>query len=108
VGAVIERDACLGLLSGATFGRMALTVDALPRIVPVRFAVHRDRINAYVHGADEVAKALDAAVVAFQADGYDNDIHQVWSVHVVGRVTAHHDSAFVISPDLVEGQWLPF
>ena len=47
-------------------------------------------------------------MVGFQADGYDNDIQQVWSVHVVGRVTARHDSAFVISPDVVEGQWLPF
>jgi nitroimidazol reductase NimA-like FMN-containing flavoprotein (pyridoxamine 5'-phosphate oxidase superfamily) len=105
---MIERDACLGLLSDATFGRIALTVDDLPRIVPVRFAVHRGRITAHVQGADEVAKALDAAVVSFQADGYDNEIQAVWSVHVVGRVTARHDSAFVISPDVVEGQWLPF
>ena len=104
----IDQEACLQLLSGATFGRVALNVGALPRIVPVRFNVHRGRIHASTQLAAELGDALDGSVVALQADGYDDRIQQVWNVHVVGRVTAAYEREFVITPGIIEGEWLPF
>lgn len=36
-----------------------------------------------------------------------SDTQQVWSVHVVGRVTARCESGFAINPSVIEGEWLP-
>lgn len=102
----IDEDTCMDLLSGVVFGRVALSIHALPRIVPVRFAVHRGRICAHVQGTVDLSEALDGAVVALQADGYDDRAEQVWTVHLVGRVTARYDTGFVITPSLTEGEWL--
>jgi uncharacterized protein len=107
VATEIDEDTCLGLLSGITFGRVALSVRALPRIVPVRFAVHRGRISTHMQGAADIGNGLDDAVVALQADGYDDDTQQVWSVHVVGRVIDRYESGFAIDPSVIEGEWMP-
>ena len=104
----IEQEACLQLLSGVTFGRVALNLQALPRIVPVRFDVHRGRIHASAQGAAELGGALDGAVVALQADGYDEVTRRMWNVHLVGRVTAAYERDFVITPAIIDGEWLPF
>jgi len=102
----IDEDLCLGLLTEATFGRVCLNVRAMPRIVPIRFTVHRRRINAHLQCDDDLAEALDGAVVALQADGFDDQSQQVWSVHVVGRVLARCDADFVVDPTVIEGAWL--
>ena len=47
-------------------------------------------------------------MVALQADGYDELTQQAWNVHVVGRVTAAYEREFVISPGIIDGEWLPF
>ncbi len=102
----IDEETCLGLLAGATFGRVCLNVRAMPRIVPVRFTVYRRRINAHLQCDEELAEALDGAVVALQADGFDDRSQQVWSVHVVGRVLARCGADFVVDPTVLEGAWL--
>ena len=94
----IDQEACLQLLSGATFGRVALNLLALPRIIPVRFNVHRGRIHASTQGAVEVGDALNGSVVALQADGYDEVTQQAWNVHVVGRVTAAYEAGSSSAP----------
>jgi hypothetical protein len=104
----IDQQACLDLLSGATFGRVALNIAALPRIVPVRFDVHRGRIHASTQVELALGPALDGTVVALQADGYDDVTQQVWNVHVVGRVTAAYEREFVITPGIIDGEWLSF
>jgi len=106
VQTVIDEDTCFGLLTGATFGRVSLNVRAMPRIVPVRCAVHRGRINAHLQCDEQLGDALDGAVVALQADGFDDRTQQVWSVHIVGRVLARCGADFVIDPTVVEGAWL--
>jgi hypothetical protein len=105
----IDEGACLGLLTGATFGRVALSAGAgaAPRIVPVSFSVHpRGRISAHLQCDGDLAEALDGADVAFQADGFDHQTHQVWNVHIVGRIVARAGSDFVLEPGAVEGGWL--
>jgi hypothetical protein len=105
---IIDQEACLQLLSAATFGRVALSLRALPRIVPVRFDVHRGQIRAAAQGALALDGAHDGAVVALQADGYDDGTQQVWNVHVIGRLSDCHDRGFVIRPGIIEGEWLRF
>ncbi|MGZ4140125.1 MAG: pyridoxamine 5'-phosphate oxidase family protein, partial [Actinomycetota bacterium] len=40
----LSREECLELLAGAVVGRLGVSIRALPTILPVNFAVLRDRI----------------------------------------------------------------
>src|SRR5579871_5495672 len=102
----VDEDVCLGLLSTATFGRVSLSARAMPRIVPVRFSVNRRRITAHLQCNEDLGEALDGAVVALQADGFDERTQQVWSVHAIGRVLARSGSDFVVDPTVLEASWL--
>src|ERR1700730_14753895 len=104
----LDEEYCWALLSGGSFGRIALNVDATPVIVPVRYTVgHRTlRVRpAETAGLDD---AVLTGVVAFQADGLDDDTHRAWSVHAVGRVIGHDVSRFEVHPTVIEGRWLTF
>ncbi len=103
----IDEEECLGLLTGATFGRVALNAKALPRIVPVSLTVYPGpRIAAHLQCDEDLGEALDGAVVALQADGFDDGTQRVWSVHVVGRVTIRCGPDIVIDPGVIDGVWL--
>jgi len=93
---VLDRTACLRLLSTTQRGRIAINVGALPRILPVHFVLDVERIVVCV-GADSVlAKATKDAVVAFEADGCAEDdpgsgLGHEWSVSLIG--VARHAAA---------------
>jgi hypothetical protein len=82
----LDRAACMGRLASTDRGRMAISVGALPVIVPVRYAVVDGRIEFPVV-TDEAWRATDDRVVAFNAEGVDPGGH-LWSVGVLAR--AHH------------------
>lgn len=99
----IDQDDCVALLSTATFGHIALSVRAMPRISPVQFTVSHGRVLAHLQcDRDDVGAALDNAVVALQADGLDGH-GQMWSVHVVGRVRSRFGPEFEVEPVMVSG-----
>lgn len=66
---------------------------ALPMILPVRFALDRDRIVISTHDGSTLHKATRDAVVAFEADGLLADSHRAWSVHVNGIASHVGDPA---------------
>lgn len=83
----LSRDRCLALLQSVQFGRVVYTVDALPAVTPVRFAV-RDRDVLVRAGEDSrLARSGPGAVVALQADDIDEDHGFGWSVVVTGVAT---------------------
>jgi uncharacterized protein len=81
----MSRAECIRFLGRSRVGRVGITVDALPVILPVNFCV----IDAVVHFATVPGTKLDAAtheaVIAFQADAYAPDGSAGWSVLAVGR-----------------------
>src|ERR1700737_563317 len=81
---VLSRLDCLQLLGEAEFGRIAVTIGALPVVLPVSFALFDgDILIRAAHGTKLVAAATDA-VVAFEVDSVD-PIHRTgWSVLVQG------------------------
>ena len=79
----LDRAACMGRLASTDRGRMAVTVRALPTIVPVRYAVVGDHIEFPVM-TDEAWRATDGRIVAFNAEGVDAGGH-LWSVGVLAR-----------------------
>ena len=68
---ILDREECLRLLADAGTGRIALTVRALPAILPVRFVLDDERIVIRTRSDSTLASATRSAVVAFEADGRD-------------------------------------
>jgi len=84
----LDRDECLTLLATVPVGRVAITDQAMPAILPVNFLVDgSDVIIRSVRGS-KLAAATREAVVAFEADTFDPDERTGWSVLVVG-VASH-------------------
>ncbi|MGW0705891.1 pyridoxamine 5'-phosphate oxidase family protein [Streptomyces sp. NPDC002643] len=90
----LDRDECLRLLARAPIGRVVHTRRALPAVLPVNFAL--DEGGAVVlrtSAASELARSVDGAVVAFEADAVDAARHSGWSVVVTGTATVVTDPA---------------
>jgi uncharacterized protein len=90
---VLDRTTCLQLLSSATVGRLALTIDALPVIVPVNFVVADDKIVLRTGEGAKLRAALRRNVVALEVDAVHPMDHSGWSVLVQGN------SRVVTEPD---------
>ena len=84
---VLGRSVCLELLRTVGSGRLGLSIDALPVVLPVSFAVDGDDLMVVAVGDDRLAAALAGAVVAFQADRHDPASGLEWSVLVRGCAT---------------------
>ena len=122
---VLEEADCRALLASTTIGRVGLSVDALPVVLPVNYTVMDDAILIRSTEGSKLSAAWKGAVVAFEIDDYDPLSHTGWSVLVQGTARvlnaptelaearkqplepwAHPDEgAFVaISCDLVSGR----
>lgn len=122
----LDRDEAMRLLTGATFGRVVFTRDALPAIRPVNHLVDNGDIIVRTRLASKLTSAVRAArneVVAYEADDIDPIRHTGWSVVVTGfahtitdpELTARYqrllrpwvdqvmDTVIAIEPTLVTG-----
>lgn len=81
---VLGRDDCLSLLRTVPVGRLGLSVDALPVVLPVSFVVDQDRLVVRTSRGTKLDVALAGAVVAFEADDFDARTGDAWSVLVRG------------------------
>jgi len=80
---VLEPAECLRLLGGERIGRVAVSVNALPVILPVRFALDGDEILFRAAPGGLLAEATRQAVIAFEADGSEPGVGS-WSVLATG------------------------
>lgn len=84
-GGTIDEEECWQLLSKGRIGRLALSVDALPGILPVHYTVD-DRVITLSLGELRVPdRCADGAIVAFAVDELDLDNDFGWYVHAVGK-----------------------
>jgi hypothetical protein len=83
-GSLIPEQECWELLASASVGRVALSIRALPAIVPVQYYLDR-RTLAVCLGHRELPDRALNAVVAFAADAIDPQTRSGWSVQVLGR-----------------------
>ncbi len=79
----LSREECLALLAEHGVGRLALTVRALPHLVPVAYELCNGDIVFHVGDGPEVDAALGDAVVAFSVDDF-SDARRSYRVHVTG------------------------
>ena len=81
---ILDRAACLELLGGARLGRVAITLGALPTILPINFRLVDERIVFRTSAGSKLDAATANAVVAFEVDDMDPMWHTGWSVVVTG------------------------
>jgi nitroimidazol reductase NimA-like FMN-containing flavoprotein (pyridoxamine 5'-phosphate oxidase superfamily) len=74
----LAREECLGLIALASVGRVALSANALPTVVPVNFRLVDDHIVFHT------GRGAPKNVIAFQVDDIDPKTHVGWSVVVTG------------------------
>ena len=80
-----DDDQCLALLGRAQLGRIALSLRALPVVVPVRYTLN-DRDLLFAASGDQLSKALHENIAALQADGFEEDSGKRWTVFAIGPV----------------------
>jgi hypothetical protein len=84
---ILDREECLRLLASTQTGRIAISVKALPVILPVRFALVDHRIVIRTHVGSTLESATCGAVVAFETDGTEPAANAEWSVLATGIAT---------------------
>jgi nitroimidazol reductase NimA-like FMN-containing flavoprotein (pyridoxamine 5'-phosphate oxidase superfamily) len=80
----LSRSECLDLLRNATFGRVGVSVDALPAIFPVFLTVIDDVVVFRSAPGTKLEAAAGGAIVAVEVDAVDETTGVGWSVLVRG------------------------
>jgi hypothetical protein len=89
-GQAIDVDECRVLLGTQVLGRIAVSIGALPVVVPVLYALTDDHVVITVKANASLYAALADNVVAFEVDHVDLGTHEGWTVLVVGRARPTH------------------
>lgn len=80
----LSREECMHLLSQHAMGRVGVTWDVLPVVLPVNYVLDGDQIVLRTAPGTKLCAALSHTVVAFEIDGFDPVDHSGWSVLVRG------------------------
>ena len=80
----LTREQCFSLLTSVAIGRVGVSIDALPVILPVNFAVVDDWILFRTVPGTKLDAAMRRSVAAFEADDHAVDGSWGWSVLVRG------------------------
>ncbi|MFJ9454364.1 pyridoxamine 5'-phosphate oxidase family protein [Kitasatospora sp. NPDC101447] len=93
----LDPKRALELLARAAVGRVVYTVGALPAVLPVPFRLVPAGVLVSAPADSELARAVDGAVIAFEADEVDGRDGSGWFVTVLGH--AHVRRATATAPD---------
>jgi len=117
--AAIPTPTCWELLRDGWMGRLALTVDALPAILPVEYCVTGEELALCLGQYRLPARSLNNAVVGFAVDSIDPPGHTGWTIHVYGLTRLpepqtgatrcqhdEHGQIAYLNPDLISGHRL--
>ncbi|WP_203417001.1 pyridoxamine 5'-phosphate oxidase family protein [Jiangella ureilytica] len=99
----LDRQTCYDLLSRTSIGRLVFTQGALPAIEPVRFSLDGHDVVVRAEQGLHLPAASRMAVVAFEADAYDEDTRTGWCVVLIGRSRADGDRVRIM-PEIVRGR----
>ena len=81
---VLDEEECLGLLAGASLGRVGLTIGGIPAIFPVNYCWHDGQVAFCTDPGTKLRRATEHEVVAFEVDQIEPMLRSAWSVLVVG------------------------
>jgi hypothetical protein len=83
-GADLTQSTCWELLATATVGRLALSIHAMPTIVPVRYLVDDAAVAISLGRPGLPMATVHDAVVAFAVDDIDEGTATGWMVQMLG------------------------
>jgi uncharacterized protein len=89
----LTTEECYRLLATVQLGRLALSRQALPVVLPVSSVLHDRRIVIQTTGGPILQAARSVPVVAFEADDIEPCTYAGWSVVVTGQMRVVTDSA---------------
>ncbi|MEX2556106.1 MAG: pyridoxamine 5'-phosphate oxidase family protein [Actinomycetota bacterium] len=98
----LTREQCLALLATVTVGRLGVSIQALPAILPVNFALAGDQIVIRTVPGTKLDAAIHQRVVAFEVDDHDPAGAWGWSVLICGQGSEITDPS-----ELAEARALP-
>ena len=81
----LSESACWALLRSTSVGRVAVWVGDHPDIFPINYAVDHGTVVFRSGAGTKLSAALSDSPVALEADGYDAQTAEAWSVVVKGR-----------------------
>ena len=103
----MTRDECVALLASASFGRVGISVEALPAILPVTIAMMDDSVIFRTIPGTKLAFAAAGAILAVEVDEYDPSIRNGWSVLVRGTAAEITDPrAIDRARELLADSWI--
>jgi nitroimidazol reductase NimA-like FMN-containing flavoprotein (pyridoxamine 5'-phosphate oxidase superfamily) len=82
---ILEPDECWALLRGVEVGRLGISIAAHPDIFPINFVIDHGTVVFRTAEGTKLAGAVLGRGVAFEADGYDREAGEAWSVVVKGQ-----------------------
>ena len=88
---LLTEGQALDLLHTSDFGRIGLTMGALPAILPVNYRMIDGAVVFRTSEGSKLNAAAAGAVVAFEVDEHDRETRTGWSVLVVGAAELVHD-----------------
>jgi nitroimidazol reductase NimA-like FMN-containing flavoprotein (pyridoxamine 5'-phosphate oxidase superfamily) len=80
----LGRAECVRLLRQHEIGRLSVTIDGQPHIVPVTYSADEDATVVFRTGPDTLLTKVDLERVAFEVDGVDSRARTGWSVCIHG------------------------
>lgn len=89
----LSRSQCVELLASVPVGRISGSMDALPYVFPVNFALTGDQILVRTQPGTKRDAAIAGNVVAFEADDFGDDGSWGWSVLARGIARTVSDDA---------------
>jgi nitroimidazol reductase NimA-like FMN-containing flavoprotein (pyridoxamine 5'-phosphate oxidase superfamily) len=80
----LEANKCWALLRSSEVGRLAVLIGDRPEIFPINYVVDHGTVVFRTAEGTKLAGAIQRKV-AFEADGYEPETGEAWSVVVKGR-----------------------
>lgn len=84
---ILDEEEALRLAATRPVGRVAVSISALPAVLPVTFALDGRDVLFRSAAGTKLSAALRGAVVAFEVDDFDESGAAGWSVLFIGRAT---------------------
>jgi hypothetical protein len=101
----LSESACWALLRTTSIGRLAVWAEDHPDIVPFNYAVDHGTVVFRSGAGTKVSAALSDSPVALEADGYDDETAEAWSVVVKGNAEEVRGQDLLDTTDLPLFPW---
>ncbi len=104
---IVSPEECVRLLRTRSLGRIGLSAEALPVILPVNYVLKDDMVVIRTRRGTKLARATRNSIVAFEVDEIDQATGSGWSVMIQGLAReASAQTAHAMATEPALARWL--